>query len=542
MTSLRKAQSGWHLHRRSSKSFACYLIQKKLSPPFRYFTLGLKVHREMAYGIMGSTRNSFLSTYKTTQSVKCLYFDGASGQLSESGTMDTQMLFLYGNTTGPPGKNSSGEFLWDEYARAQRLCGWLQEREFDAPGQGIEGIVRMSAGFELIWCNFSSPSLRLVSRFNVSVPLLGYNRTSSLIQTTEKTNSGLFTTDQRDPVDLPAPDWEIDWEHEPFVASQQWDWFTSASRSYRLEDLASDREPSIRLLDVDLVNLYSPGYQSLTTVLAKREQEQFNLTSDGLWQGVGNRKSRRNALIELMRRRSKHRPGVLSLEDIAKLRRDVETMASRTSGQDPRTSLDSPAISWSHICNMIVNNFAKRLMRLQQHLEHDDFAKLGSPVTMRKQFALLRERAHALLMPFFDYSADRRTPSSMQQQSENTNRCKGMYLPWSVQNPARKADPEGQSHHIVGQAIEEVMGNICSVLISVGGSIEKTWLRRFNQEFETVGRGQLQQSQTDISRWRDKIEELMAWLGWSPHWMECDRLCAWDVSPSCRAPSLSRYK
>lgn len=196
----------------------------------------------MAYGIMGSTRNSFLSTYQTTRSAKCLYFDGASGALSQSGTMDTQMLLLYGNATGPPGKNSSGEFLWDEYARGQRLCEWLHEHNVGALGQGIEGIVRMSAGFELIWCNFSSPSLRLVSRFNVTVPLLKYNRTSYSVEKLERSDLSLPVAGHDDQVDLPAPEWEIDWEHEPFIASQQWDWFTSASRSYSSENLASNRE------------------------------------------------------------------------------------------------------------------------------------------------------------------------------------------------------------------------------------------------------------------------------------------------------------
>ena len=37
---------------------------------------------------------------------------------------------------------------------------------------GVEGAARMNAGFELIWCNFSSPSARLISNLNVKVPLL----------------------------------------------------------------------------------------------------------------------------------------------------------------------------------------------------------------------------------------------------------------------------------------------------------------------------------------------------------------------------------
>ncbi len=173
------------------------------------------LQREMAYGIMGSTRNSFLSTYRTTRRVKCMYFDGASGALGEKGTMDTQMLFLYGNTTGPKGKHKEAGFLWDEYGRAERLCGWLRERELHVPGKGVEAIVRMSAGFEIIWCNFASPSLGLVARFNTSVGLLGYNRTSLLGM--REREGVLNTMDEGKGGDLPAPDWEIDWEHEPFV-------------------------------------------------------------------------------------------------------------------------------------------------------------------------------------------------------------------------------------------------------------------------------------------------------------------------------------
>ena len=176
--------------------------------------------REMSYGIMGSTRNSFLSTYQITQTAKCLYFDGMSGIVLRNGSMDTQMLFLYGNTTGPPGNHDdAAQVLWDEYGRAQRLCGWLSERGLDSPGQGIEGIVRMQAGWELIWCNFSSPSIRLVSRFNVSVPLLEYNRTSVTVENARAADRASSVATSGKPTDLSAPDWDIDWDHEPFVAS-----------------------------------------------------------------------------------------------------------------------------------------------------------------------------------------------------------------------------------------------------------------------------------------------------------------------------------
>ncbi|KAI4086720.1 MAG: hypothetical protein LQ344_007329 [Seirophora lacunosa] len=445
--------------------------------------------------------------------------------------MDTQMLFLYGNTTGPSGKHSNAEFLWDEYARAQKLCLWLQEHRFDAPGRGIEGIVRMSAGFELIWCDFSSPSLRLVSRLNVSVPLLGYNRTSLLIESPEKRDRPLYAPNPRNGGDLPAPDWEIDWEHEPFVASQQWDWFTSASRGYSSEHLASNRELSIRPLDADVVSLYSPEYQQHLTTLVQQDREQLNLTSDGFWLNEPDQQARRDAMKKLMRRRSKHRVGDLSPQDIARFRRNMKRMISRVVSQGSHSDKERRFGSWSDTCDMIVNTFAKSLMNFQRLLKHSHVGERGPPAYAERQVALLRERAHALLMPFFEYSPEKGTPSEMQQEDLNPSivRCKSRYLSWFSLNEAQEVGPKGgPNHHFIGQAIEEVMDGICSVLVSAGESIEETWFRDYNQGPKEPDKEQWQRLRAEVHMWHDKIENLMAWLGWSPHWMGCDRLCAWD--------------
>src|SRR5271155_4270578 len=48
-------------------------------------------------------------------------------------------------------------------------CG---TNELGGLGWGVEGIVRMNAGFEMICCNFSSPSIRLLRHLNVAAPLL----------------------------------------------------------------------------------------------------------------------------------------------------------------------------------------------------------------------------------------------------------------------------------------------------------------------------------------------------------------------------------
>ncbi|KAL8846894.1 MAG: hypothetical protein Q9221_008034 [Calogaya cf. arnoldii] len=374
--------------------------------------LAKRLNREMAYGIMGSTRNSFLSTYQTTRPVKCLYFDGASGALGEHGTMDTQMLFLYGNTTGPPAGRSGAEFLWNEYARAQHLCG-----------------------------------------------------TSSFTRHSNQRERALSAIDPGPHDDLPAPDWEIDWEHEPFVASQQWDWFTSTSRTYSSQDLASVREPSITLLDAD-----------------SDETKHFNLTPNGYWRDSGSRESRRKAMPRLMRRRARHRLGNISPQEVDILRSNVKQMMARVVNRTTHGAQGRNAISWSHTSDMIIENYARRLMHLQRLLGEGSDGDHESQASLHKSFTMLRERAHALLMPFFEYPFSPETAVESQEVQVSFDRCKRQYLPASMYKGASETlCTELPSRYDIGQAFEEVMDNICSVLIDTGLSIEKTWLLKFNQ-------------------------------------------------------------
>lgn len=90
---------------------------------------------EMAYGIMGSTQTSHMLTYQVMHPVKCVYFDGMSAALLNMSQLQSQSVFLYGNTTGPS--------RIDEYRRAQDLCKWMTEHGLGGLGWGIEGIVRM---------------------------------------------------------------------------------------------------------------------------------------------------------------------------------------------------------------------------------------------------------------------------------------------------------------------------------------------------------------------------------------------------------------
>jgi hypothetical protein len=123
---------------------------------------------EMSYGIMGGQRgDTWLHTFATTRSVKVLVFDGMSAAIRTGGTLDSQMLFLYGKV--PDEARNAGEPEWSdkpEFQRAAELCAWAQEHG----GGEIEGFVRMNTGFEVLWCDFETldSGLKLVSKLNVT--------------------------------------------------------------------------------------------------------------------------------------------------------------------------------------------------------------------------------------------------------------------------------------------------------------------------------------------------------------------------------------
>lgn len=92
--------------------------------------------------------HGYLHEYRTTRALdKLLYIDGMSAGKTTMGTLDTQDFLLRNDT--------SSSAPWGDYERAQNLCALGAE-------WGIEGVVRMEAGFELIFCNFTD-GMELVS-------------------------------------------------------------------------------------------------------------------------------------------------------------------------------------------------------------------------------------------------------------------------------------------------------------------------------------------------------------------------------------------
>lgn len=111
-------------------------------------------------------QHGYLHTYETTRPLKFLYVDGMGGGKTSMGTLDSQDYLLRGkapanDTTDPwekgerkepppprKRKGPGGGGPMDEQERAKDLCAMCKE-------WGLQGVVRMEAGFEIIKCDFS---------------------------------------------------------------------------------------------------------------------------------------------------------------------------------------------------------------------------------------------------------------------------------------------------------------------------------------------------------------------------------------------------
>ncbi|KAK9787667.1 hypothetical protein AB5N19_03367 [Seiridium cardinale] len=110
--------------------------------------------------------HGYLHVYETTRPLKFLYVDGMGGGKTSMGTLDSQDYLLRGKTPGnetdrwarhsrieddeepPKRRGPGGGGPMDEQQRAKDLCTLCKE-------WGLQGVVRMEAGFEIIKCDFS---------------------------------------------------------------------------------------------------------------------------------------------------------------------------------------------------------------------------------------------------------------------------------------------------------------------------------------------------------------------------------------------------
>ncbi|CAH0048111.1 unnamed protein product [Clonostachys solani] len=92
-------------------------------------------------------KGGWLHVYKTARALPFLYIDGMSGGKTEMGTLDSQDYLLRNKTQeeDEPGQPHRGPM--GEGTRARELCELSNS-------WGLQGVIRMEAGFEIIKCDF----------------------------------------------------------------------------------------------------------------------------------------------------------------------------------------------------------------------------------------------------------------------------------------------------------------------------------------------------------------------------------------------------
>ncbi|KDQ57803.1 hypothetical protein JAAARDRAFT_78829 [Jaapia argillacea MUCL 33604] len=215
---------------------------------------------EMSYSIMAMRPwgNVHMLTYVAKRDLRVMVFDGMSAQLGGTGPLDTQEVLV-----AREGGVVGGRGWFDDYTRADRLCEWAQ-------GKGVEGFIRMNAGFELLWCNFDI-GVDLVSHLNITAPdsppptnrtypppaEYGYGpgrrgpRTGADDPPPPPRRRPTDGPPRRYP-NFPAP--------SPFTMSSNFEWLRIATHRFE----APQRH--VRLIPSGLVTFYDPQFTSLLRV------------------------------------------------------------------------------------------------------------------------------------------------------------------------------------------------------------------------------------------------------------------------------------
>lgn len=91
----------------------------------------------------------YFHIYRADRPLNLLYIDGQAAAKAPLGSLDSQDLILLGRKDVAPGL----PFSW-ELPRAEHLCGLAEEWKHP-DGAKIDGFIRMEAGFEILYCDFS---------------------------------------------------------------------------------------------------------------------------------------------------------------------------------------------------------------------------------------------------------------------------------------------------------------------------------------------------------------------------------------------------
>ncbi|KAK7023925.1 hypothetical protein R3P38DRAFT_2954937 [Favolaschia claudopus] len=450
---------------------------------------------EMSYAIMVSRRggHTHLATYRTTRPAKILYLDGMSAAWGP-GWLDSQHMFIYGMSN-----NSRKDTpIWDDFDRADKLCKWGQVHE-------VEGFVRMDAGFEIIWCDFASPTLQLVSHLNITppgTPEMPWRRPDfpgrDLLPLDMELPTSSENTISDDPPERPRrhrPGGGEPPNQEPgrgpprrlprsdLALTGELEWVRAASRR------AFSPQPHLTLFYSDMVTYYHPRLTSLARDRIGRPMHSHGLVN-------------------------------ISAQDAQSVVEEVaDVVARRAAGIGLGSGMD-----WGIVAGGIVEYWGDRISHMRALL-----VNASEPGANTTAFLLpIRTLAYTLLNPHMPtgltpdasgWDLFFGTPPSMMAPNEfSTPNNISAFERCTTQATGFLSETQmTPQERLLGLSVESVLNRLCNDF----GFI-------FAQSSDQVAIKSTY-SRTFILQWTRRVEELMQWLDW-PVWLRCGEVCPLDVS------------
>jgi hypothetical protein len=321
------------------------------------------------------------------------------------------------------------------------------------------------------------------------------------------------------------PNWRRDRDREPFLFSQGWGWFDSATWHYGSSGNGPGRgETRAKVDSCAILSFYSPRFVNQSLNRAVYEREALNLTDSGLWKGEGDG-NKTLALQQLARRRRYHHLGDMTSDEAALIRINAE--------RSLRTLLeqynDCSGADWVRMANDIVQQTGLQMKMLEMEFVAFHNISSDNSSALRNWLYGFRSEIHMFTVGFLEYPGKADSNPwiiGSELYNETYSRCRYHYTRLLAPDEGMSLLPEEMEQR---QTVEEVQGAICSAMLAIAFGVEQTWAELFDQNGRMRKQKQAESSVTQrVTAWHNELSLLRAWLGWESDFTGCKEVCEWD--------------